>query len=153
MSGHKARVRTIQALLAGSPCIAASLSFTAIQGEFQEVYAVRKIRQDARRRLLEVLHSARALDTTLKTFVGHHGCSSPGKKPPSAMGSYLFALRDHSVPGVGTITEANRHHFQNAIVQKRNHFLHEAGTTPATDHEINILLSDIHTCISLVASL
>lgn len=114
---------------------------------------MRKTRMRARRRLLEVLHSARALDTALKTFVQHHGCQSPGKKAPTAMGPYLFALRDHSVAGLGQISEAQRHHFQNAIVIKRNIFLHEAGAVPLSDGDVNILLSEMHTCLSLVVAL
>lgn len=152
MAGHKTRVRTIQALLAGSACIAASPSHAAIQSEFHEVHAVRKLRQRSRRRLLEVLHSARGLDTALKTFVSHHGCQSSGKKP-IAMGQYLFALRDHSVSGLGKITEAHRKQFQQTIVSKRNVFLHEAGTVPLTDTEVSTLLADMHACIAQVVAL
>src|SRR5579864_431971 len=116
MSGHKARIKTIRALLAGCPCISASAANVDIHREFEEVHAVRKIRRASRRRLLEVLHSARGLDTMLKTFVQHHGCTSPGKRAPSAMGPYLFALRDHSVGGLGNITETHRNLFQTQIV-------------------------------------
>jgi hypothetical protein len=152
MSGHKTRVRTIQALLAGCHSIALSPAYPIIHSEFQEVHAVRRIRRDFRRRLLEVLHSARGLDTVLKTVVVTNGCTS-GTKRLTGMGSYLYALRDHSVSGLGRITEANRLIYQNNIVKKRNTYLHEAGAFPVTDTEVNILLSEMHACISTVVAL
>ena len=153
MSGHKTRIRTIQTLLAGCPALSTALAQSIIQGEFNEVYAVRRIRRDSRRRLLEVLHSARGLDTMLKTFVHHHGCSSPRKPAPKAMGAYLFALRDHSIAGLGKITETDRNYFQSRIVNTRNTYLHEAGAFPLNDNDVNILLADMHFCIAKVIAL
>lgn len=153
MSGHKARIRTIKALLAGCPCISASAAKLDIHNEFDEVHAVRKMRRASRRRRLEVLHSARGLDTMLKTFVEHHGCISPGKGPPKSMGPYLFALRDHSIASLGNITETHRNAFQTQVVTKRNTYLHEAGAFPPTDHDVNVLLADMDTCIATVVAL
>lgn len=153
MSGHKTRIRTIQALLAGCPAVSAIPTQPIIQDEFNEVYAVRRIRKDSRRRLLEVLHSARGLDTVLKTFVHHHGCSSKKIPLPTAMGSYLLVLRDHSIAGLGQITETERSLFQSRIVNTRNTYLHEAGAFPSNDHDVNVLLSDMHSCIATVIAL
>lgn len=153
MSGHSARIRAIEALVAGRPCIAGSAAYPVITREFREVHAVRKIRKSARRRLLEVFHGARALDTLLSTFVNHYGCQVPGKKPPKAMGPYLYALRDHTVSGLGHLAEGHRSTFQSNVVTKRNHYLHEAGAFPMTDSEVNVLLADMDTCISIVMAL
>lgn len=153
MSRHKARVLTIQALLAARPCIVSSANYPVINAEFDEVHLVRKVRRNSRRRLLEVLHSARGLDTMLRTFVQHYGCTSNPLRPPNAMGSYLYALRDHTVGGIGKINETHRNLFQSRIVLNRNKYLHEAGTFPLDDNEVNILLSDMHFCISTVIAL
>jgi len=147
---HKARVRTLQALVMGTPCLAAHSKLHSIQDEFNEVYAVRKVRRATRRRILEVLHSTRALDTTLATFVGHHGCRSPGKPAPVNLGRYLYALRDHTVAGLGRLAETQRHHFDSNIVKLRNRYMHEAGTFPAIDADVQVLLSEMDTCLTVV---
>src|SRR6266478_7446913 len=103
---------SLQALISGLPCLAADPSLTSIQSEFAEVYAVRKVRRATRRRILEVLHSTRAVDTALRAFVVHHGCRTPGKPAPNSLGQYLYALRDHTVAGLGRFPESQRHHFQ-----------------------------------------
>jgi hypothetical protein len=88
MSLHKRRIQAIQAIVASTPAIALEPKHWIIQGEFNEVHRVRKVPQAARRRLLEVLHSSRALDTALSVFVAHHKCSN--KRP--TLGSYLVSL-------------------------------------------------------------
>jgi hypothetical protein len=155
---HKARVRALQALVAGVPCLAANPQHSLLQQEFNEVYAVRKVRRSSRRRILEVLHSTRALDSTLKAFVRHHGCLPKPKKgktstPPSSLGGYLYALRDHAVVGLGAITEPQRHGFQAQIVDTRNVYMHEAGAFPVLDADVQTLLSEMHTCLWVVSRL
>jgi hypothetical protein len=144
----------MQALLEGNACIMGSPSLPILKMEFNEVFAVRKIRMSKRRRLLEVLHSARALDTTMKTLVLHHGCtSSKINGTPSSMGAYLIALCDHSVAAIRNITPAQKILFQTNIVSKRNLYLHEAGTFPANDVEVNTLLGEIDTCLATIMAL
>lgn len=150
---HRARVRTLQALVAGTQCLAAHPQHSAIQAEFSEVYAVRRIRRSARRRLLEVLHSTRALDTTLAAFVTHHGCRMSNGKVPKALGQYLYALRDHSVGGLGTLAEAHRKQFQTGITNRRNRYMHEAFAFPVTDVEVRSLLAEMDNCLTVVTRL
>jgi hypothetical protein len=147
---HKARVRTLQALVAGMPCIAAHPNLPSIKSEFAEVYAVRKVRRATRRRILEVLHSTRALDTTLATFVGHHGCRMTGNRAPKSLGQYLYALRDHTISGLGQLTEPHRHRFNSNIAAPRNRYMHEAGAFPALDSDLQQLLSEMDTCLTVV---
>jgi hypothetical protein len=154
MSGHKARIRTIQVLLAGSAPISTSPVGAMVQSEFGEVHAVRKVRMSSRRRLLEVLHSSRALDTALKAFVSHHRCSGPKiKKAPTGLGSCLFILSNHATPGLGNLTATQRALFQSNIVGKRNLYLHEAGAFPSTDSEVNVLLADMDVCLATIVAL
>lgn len=149
---HKARIRTLQALMAGT-CIGTSPSGALVTGEFAAVHQAGRIRNPNRRRILEVLHSVRALDSALKVFVQHHGCQVPGGKAPNAMGPYLHALEKHTVAGLGRISSTQRTQFQTAIVNKRNTFLHEAGTFPANDIEVDGLLSNMHACLATVVAL
>lgn len=149
---HKSRIKTLQAILAGT-CIGVSPAGTVVDAEFHAVHQAGRIRNPDRRRILEVLHSVRALDSGLKAFVQHHGCQEAGKPPPNAMGSYLHALQKHSVAGLGKITGTQRSHFQTAIVSRRNTFLHEAGTFPSNDAEVDTLLSEMHACLTTVVGL
>lgn len=151
---HKSRVRTLQALILGSSALATSPLMPHIQAEFAEVHAVRKIRRANRRRLLEVLHSTRALDTTLSAFVGFHGCRNPKSTGlPKSLGQYLNALHFHQSAGLRTITALQRSHFQKQIVDPRNRYMHEAGAYPTADVELQSLLSEMDTCLSVVLRL
>lgn len=149
---HKARISTLQAIMAGT-CIGGAPGGPVVHAEFNAVHQAGRIRNSNRRRILEVLHSARALDSALKIFVQYHGCREPGKLQPNAMGGYLHALQKHTVAGLGQITSIQRTHFQSAIVSKRNTFLHEAGAFPNNDVEVDTLLSDMHTCLTTVVAL
>jgi hypothetical protein len=142
----------MQAILAGT-CIGAHPAGAHVNAEFEAVHQAGRIRNFNRRRILEVLHSARALDSGLKAFVQHHGCQEPGKQPPNAMGGYLHALQKHTVLGLGQITGIQRSQFQASIVSKRNTFLHEAGAFPVNDMEVDALLSEMHTCLTTVVAL
>jgi hypothetical protein len=153
MSLHKTRVRALQALVAGMPCFVGHGQTATVLAEFNEVYAVRKIRRSTRRRLLEVLHSTRALDTLLAAFITHHGCLTKKSTKPVSLGGYLYALRDHSIGGLSKLSEPHRNHFQVNIVKVRNKYMHEAGATPNADAEIQVLLGEMHTCIAIVARL
>lgn len=149
---HKSRIRTLQAILAGT-CIGVSPAGVVVHGEFEAVHQAGRIRNPSRRRILQVLHSARALDSGLKAFVQHHRCQEPGKPPPNAMGGYLHALQKHRIAGLGQITGTQRSHFQAAIVSKRNTFLHEAGMYPANEVEVETLVSEMHVCPATVVAL
>jgi hypothetical protein len=153
VSLHKRRIRTIQAIVSSIPCIAGHAKQQAIADEFGEVHLVRKIRRDTRRRILEVLHSTRALDTTLSAFVGHHGCLPRGGRTPSNLGAYLIALRDHTVSGLSSLNETQRSHFQKVIVRVRNAYMHEAGALPQNDSDVHVLLAEMQACIAIVARL
>lgn len=142
----------MQAILAGT-CIGLSPAGVVVNAEFDAVHQAGRIRNPNRRRILEILHSARGLDSSLKSYVQHHGCQEPGKPAPTGMGGYLHALQKHTVAGLGKLTGMQRTHFQTSIVNKRNTFLHAAGTFPATDVEVDTLLSEIHTCLATVAAL
>ena len=149
---HKSRINTLQAILAGT-CIGTAPVGSTIQAEFLAVHQAGRIKTSHRRRILEILHSARALDSALKAFIQHHGCHVPGQRAPNTMGGYLHALEKHRVPRLGQINATQRTTFQTAVADKRNTFLHEAGTFPISDIEVATLLSDMHACLTTVVAL
>lgn len=149
---RKRRISTVQAILAGT-CIGSGASGSIVQSEFSAVRHAGRVRNPHRRRLLEVVHSAIALDTSLKAFILHPRCQGLGKGPLKAMGGHLHALQKHAIPGLGAISLTQRSHFQANIVAKRNTFLHDAGTFPLGDAEVGTLLSDMHACLTVVTAL
>lgn len=158
MSVNLKRVRTLQAIVAGIRCIATDPKHQTIQDEFGEVYRVGKVRHTDRRRLLEVLHSTRALDTALSSFVRFHGClprprGGRPSSPPNTLGGYLIALEEHSITGLGALTPAQTRHFQTVIVDRRNVYVHEAGAVPMGDPEVHVLLSEMDSCLMAVSRL
>lgn len=146
MSLHKQRIRLIQALIAGNPAIFSNGLHGTIQTEFSEAYQVRRVRSRQRRHLLQVVHSTRALDSALRVFINYHGCTSA-----QSLGGYLWSLaRHHSVSLNSQLLTQDRRRFQNSIVDIRNRFLHEAGSYPTTDNEINTLLAEMQDCLVVV---
>ena len=148
MSDSKRRVRFIQSLVAGSP-VSGTRKHADIQAEFDEVLLARRVLKRSRKRLLQVLHSTRALDSTLKEFTDLHGCP-PG---PSSLGSYLHKLKSGKCASPGRISEQERDHYQAEIVDLRNRYMHEAGLMPANDSEVLTLLAEMEACLQRVLSL
>ena len=148
MSDSKRRIRFMQSLVAGSP-VSGTVKHADIQAEFEEVLFARRVLKRSRKRLLQVLHSTRALDSTLKEFTKLNGCLP---KSPS-LGSYLHALKSGKCTSLRRISKRERYHYQTQIVQLRNEYMHEAGLMPANDSEVLTLLSEMEACLQRVLSL
>lgn len=148
MSDSKRRVRFMQSLVAGSP-VSGTGKHADIQAEFDEVLLARRVLKRRRKRLLQVLHSTRALDSTLKEFTKLHGCHP---SPPS-LGRYLYALKDGKCASLRKISGRERRRYQAQIVQLRNKYMHEAGEMPADDSEVLTLLAEMQACLQRVLSL
>lgn len=148
MSVHRQRIEAIQALIAGS-VVAASSSFSSIKSEYGEVIHSGKIQPLRRRRILQVLHSTRGLDSTLKEFTNRHGV--PVNR--QTLGGYLWGLAHHPLKTISRLSDLERGDFQRSIVRTRNRYMHEAGAYPAGDYQVLGLLSDMQACLSRVFSL
>lgn len=148
MSDNKRRVRFMQSLVAGSP-ISRTVKHADVQAEFEEVLLARRVLKRSRKRLLQVLHSTRALDSTLKEFTDLHGCSPSSP----ALGRYLYALRNGNCTSLGRISEQERDRYQTQIVDLRNRYMHEAGLMPANDSEVLTLLAEMEACLQRVLTL
>lgn len=149
MSTNKKRIKAIQALVAGSVVASAPILCSAIQNELSEVYRVDRVKPLQRRRLLQVLHSTRALDSFLGQFTDHHGCRGNS----GSLGQYLQQLTNHRVRGIRQLNQAKRTHFQRNIVDKRNKYMHEAGAFPTNDGEIIRLLAEMQNCLVEIVNL
>ena len=149
MSGYSRRVQTVRALVAGSVIAANTIQMTAIDLELEEAAKTVRIPQPSRRRLLQVLHTTRALDSSLREFLAVHQVP-----PGNSLGSYLKRLRDNNAhPVIAPLPAASRTRFQTRIVDLRNRYMHEAGAFPATKGETMQLLSEMHECLVEVLAL
>lgn len=139
----------MQALLAGSVLSRSSL-LGVINSEYTEVVRTHRVRQTRRRQLLQVLHSTRALDTSLKEFTTLHGIPVPN---PS-LGGYLVALeRNRPRSTLRLLPSVQRLHYQATIVRPRNRYMHDADAYPRDDREIQTLLAEMHNCLVAVLNL
>lgn len=149
MSGHKARIDGIRAMIAGCHAIHSSHKNSLINNEWMELKNLANITHIPRRHLLSVLHSTRALDDTLKAFVDHHKLSA---KKYGTLGSSLKFLEAAPV-GKFSAPFTLRTHFQSTIVDVRNKYMHQAGAYPANEREIRTLISEMEHCVSVVVAL
>lgn len=149
MSVQKQRINAIQALINGS-VIANSPLFSRIAREYNDVLRVNKIKPLGRRRILQVLHSTRGLDSALSAFTTQHGCL-PIKKFRT-LGGYLSQLTRNN-PSLSKLSHHEKSNFQKDIVELRNRYMHEAGAYPTSEAQVLGLLSDMESCLLRVLNL
>jgi|WetSurMetagenome_2_1015567.scaffolds.fasta_scaffold682117_2 hypothetical protein len=116
MSDCKRRLDAIRCLVVGS-VVSADHDYTNILGELNEVERVRKVVEKARRRLLQILHTTRTLDSLLLAYMRQKGIAL-GHNTMS-LGGYLNALSAN-----GRITTAAVQRYQRNIVDVRNRYMH-----------------------------
>ncbi len=148
MSLNSKRIQTLKALIVGS-AISGNPMCAKILEEFNQVENVTKVNPKPRRLLLQLLHSTRALDSSLDVFTGSYGI--PVRR--RSLGNYLIALRDHAQPSLRTLSPNQVTRFMKAIVDKRNKYLHEAGAFPRIPTEIDGILGEMESCLSQVVAL
>ncbi len=148
MSRYSKRIGTLKALVAGS-VIANDPNCSRILDEFDAADSVTKVNPESRRLLLELVHSARAFDTALEAFIVQRGISSK----TNGIGNSLKKLSNHSVANVRKINQWEYDRYQNRIANKRNPYMHEAGSYPLNWKELDVLLSEMHSCLSRVVVL
>ena len=154
MSGYKSRITTINALLAGSSLYLSNQN--DIQNcidEFSKVINCATIKNKQRKDILQILHSSRATDGFLKTFVYANGCYSATKAPHS-MGQYLHCLANHASLSGGKLPMPRKSHFQSAVVDIRNSYLHKPNYYPVTPSStVQNLLNEMHSCVAEVIAI
>ena len=136
----KNRVDTIRILIGGHSSLSSSSKLTDIIGELNRVTAASKIPKH-NGWLLGLLHTTRALDTTLREIVEGNGWLAPQHQ---SLGGYLHALETNNV-----ITDNERSEWMRLIVEKRNVYMHRAGAMP-TQLETDAMLSEMEACVAVV---
>ena len=149
MSTQKKRVQTIIAVLQSSASLSQG-NFNKVKAELNEVVDVHNITRTKRRNLMKVLHSTRALDSTLKSMLDFH--TLRGAREHS-IGQYLTKLEEHNSAAIGNLTPTERSHYQRKIADLRNKHLHTADSYPADEREVNEMLSEMHKLLSRLATL
>lgn len=138
----KKRVTALQALVYGSRLgMNQQAVCSNVHNEFEQVLKAIKIPLKPRRYLLQVLHSTRALDTSLRELTA---ILNP-QATSNSLGGYL---RDLQVTRAGNwgFSHNEVNHFQTEIVTPRNKFMHRAGTFP-TNTQVEQLLSSMDACL------
>jgi hypothetical protein len=138
----KKRVETLRVLAGGTAALAASSKITDIYGEFNRIIASSK-RNTPDGWLLTVLHTTRALDTSLSEILLSKGWH-PGKW---SLGSYIVELQKRAI-----LSPQQSAHYQKSLVKKRNMYMHQAGAMPH-GLESERILTDMHACFVVVVSM
>jgi hypothetical protein len=142
------RINTMIALVNSSASIA-NKNKSSIKIEFRQVNDVNGIAPPPRKNILKILHSTRALDSTLESFLDYHGI----KGASHSIGQYISQLTNHTLSTLGKLSIQERTKYQNEIVIHRNKYLHKANSYPLTDRDVYKLISEMEALISRVVGL
>lgn len=142
------RVNTMIALVNSSNSIN-TRSKNDIKIEFRQVNEVNGISPPQRKNILKVLHSTRALDTTLRSFLEHHRI----RGNTHSIGQYITQLTNHRLPTLGKLSSSERSKYQNEIVEHRNKLLHTANKYPNNDRDVQKIISEMEALVSRVVGL
>ena len=137
MSARK-RSDTIRALIISS--YGPNLAFSSIEREIDAFDSCSTLRFESRRRLYELFHISRAVDSTIRIVVQkfNSGVSVHG------IGSGLESLRSVR-PQYYDVNSVSTH--KRSVANKRNTFMHRADTYPANEAEIGRFLADCQSCL------
>jgi hypothetical protein len=143
MSASQKRHDTLRAIIRGSLLYQQAPEFAQIDAELQELSNCRRVNPDRRKRLLQVIHSTRALDSALGTLLTLHG-----HIPADSLGPRMNQLKNLPAAQRGHLSQATIDTLRKAICRKRNRFVHNANAYPTSTMEVDSLVADIHTCFS-----
>lgn len=132
------RNQTIKAILltAQGP----NLAFGAVERELDAFEHCMSINDPRSRRLYEVFHLARAVDSAIKIVVTKFDPT----KQPRGMGNGLFLLVEARPQ---YYDKASRGQFISTVSDPRNLLMHEADLYPLNDKAVNQFLSACQTCL------
>jgi len=136
----KKRVDTVRILISTHPLLKNSPKLTDIVGELNRVHASTNTPQH-NGWLLKLLHTTRALDTTLRELLIKKNWAPADK---FSLGSYLHVLRKQNV-----LSQSETQSWTNSIVNPRNKYMHSAGAMP-NQLEADAILGEMEACISVV---
>lgn len=121
-----------------------------VEREFNRVSAVDAMVSDQHQLMLnKVLHSTRAMDTGMRTFLELFGAMPNGQY---SMGAFLAQLRKGKNGCFGRLNGFLSDRIQSSVVDKRNRFLHAAGQYP-TKAEADKLVGDVESYLQTILNL
>ena len=147
MSTNLSRVTALKALVAGS-VVANSQKYPDILFAFDQINRAQKVRRRDCKRLLQVVHANRALDTTLKESNNAYRVTGG-----FSMSQYLKDLVNHNKSNIRKLPKQLQEHYELSIVRLRNRLMHESGVVPQKDSDMLNLLSEMHSCLQTVVKL
>lgn len=110
-----------------------------IKQELKQVLLDDRIPYSNKRNLLQIVHTTRALDTSLRNFLDFYEITENA----NALGKYLLRLRNHNSDEIEKITEPERLHYRKNIADIRNKYLHSAGKVVTNASEVNNLATEM----------
>ena len=148
MPTQQDRIDTIVALLNSNPAIIPT-NFRKLKSEFEQVIAVNILTPMTRKNLVKILHSTRALDTTLQILISHYGLAAN----IYSLGPLIDKFSNHTSTRLGTMTRVETNRFKRSIADVRNKHLHNAGSYPRDEGEVYQLISEMEALITRVLAL
>lgn len=148
MATQQDRINTIIAIINSTPSLTTP-NINKLKTEFRQVIDVERITPQRRKNILKILHSTRALDSTLKAILDHHRIRN-GKH---SIGQYIVQFTNHRSAALGNISVSERAKYQREIADIRNTHLHNADSYPRNDREVYQLISEMQSLITRVTSL
>lgn len=135
----KKRAETVRLLISTHATLSSSPAISDIVGELNRVVAVGKIPKH-NGWLLGVLHTTRALDTSLRELLKQKGWYAA----ETGLGEYLKRLEANSV-----LTSAERMRWRKSIADVRNRLMHTAGAMP-DQLQRDAVLAEMEACLTIV---
>lgn len=132
---YKKRVETLRILIGGHPTLVGSPRLGDIVKELNRLTASGRF--PTRNWLLAVLHTTRALDTTLFEVVRIKGWANKS----SSLGGYLHILYNNTI-----LSWSEKKHYQIKVVDERNKYMHQAGAMPSKI-DADGILAEMHACV------
>jgi len=142
------RIRTILALIESSS-VGSTANFNSINTEFREVLRVKRVIPNTRKNLLRILHSTRGLDTCLRSFLDEYNI----RNGETSLGGFLRNLQNHMNTNISQLPQAVKERFLTSIVNVRNQYMHSAGKIANDESEVNLLISEMEACITIILNL
>ncbi|RVJ45853.1 hypothetical protein CN176_03450 [Sinorhizobium medicae] len=145
MKNVEKRIRTLQLLVGSSTAIQDATKKAAVLDELDEIRRGIGIQPLRRRRLLNILHLARSLETSLRAVVDANTITLP--KDKRNMGGYLNALAQTSPP---MLTHGIKEDCIKRVTNLRNKIAHGAGNYPANDQLLDAAMQSAHSCLAMI---
>lgn len=145
MSDASRRLKTLMLLVDSSQRFADPVIRANVRDELAELSRLVRTTPLRRRRLLSVMHLARALESSLAAAIVSHGHPLPGGAP--GMKNYLNALVNCAPPVLGQSLKDNCY---DRVGRLRNKVAHSAGFYPTGDAQVNSALQSAEACLAII---